>query len=129
MVGVFEQVTIAPRKTIVGYEDINRLTLKCVAEETVRLNAVIHRHGEDGIKVANNSLVCFTTDTDTLPSPQNITLDSETEILSWSHVFHPDLPLDFNITHECNISYLVTVLHRENGEREEKMMSGEELYI
>ena len=125
MVGVFEQVTIAPRKTIVGYEDINRLTLKCVAEETVRLNAVIHRHGEDGIKVANNSLVCFTTDTDTLPSPQNITLDSETEILSWSHVFHPDLPVDFNIIHECNISYLVTVLHRESGEREEKMMSHE----
>ena len=50
MVGVFEQVTIAPRKTIVGDEDINRLTLKCVAEATVRLNAVIYRHGEDGIK-------------------------------------------------------------------------------
>ena len=50
MVGVFEQVTIAPQKTIVGIEDISRLTLKCVAEETVRLNAVIHRHSEDGIK-------------------------------------------------------------------------------
>ena len=118
-------MTIAPQKTIFEDEDILRVTLKCVAGKTVRLNAVIYHHGEDGIKVANNSLVCFNTDTDTLPSPKNVTLDSETEILSWSHVFHPDLPLDFNITHECNISYLVTVLHRESGEREEKMMSHE----
>ena len=44
-------------------------------------------------------------------------------MLHWSHPFHPELPVDFDIVHEHSVSYSVTVVHSESGESEETMMS------
>ena len=60
---------------------------------------------------------------DTIPPPSSITLDDETGMLHWSHPFHPELPVDFDIVHEHSVSYSVTVVHSESGESEETMMS------
>ena len=57
---------------------------------------------------------------DTIPPPSSITLDHE--VLHWSHPFHPELPVDFDIVHD-SVSYNVTVVHSESGESEETMMS------
>ena len=44
-------------------------------------------------------------------------------MLYWSHPFHPELPVDFEIIHEHSVSYSVTVVHSESGESGETMTS------
>ena len=60
---------------------------------------------------------------ETIPQPSNITLDYDTGMLYWSHPFHPELPVDFEIIHEHSVSYNVIVVHSESGESGETMMS------
>ena len=75
-------------------------------------------------------MICITfsiftvTDVNEVPAPTDISLVNNT--LSWSHVFHPsDLPPEFGIVHEHNISYLVNVSDRDSGEGEGSLPSQE----
>jgi hypothetical protein len=100
------EVSVGPQRTLVGGEgELERFTLKCVTEEGEQLNAMIATHTLEAI-----------------PQPTIIALDYETGILDWSHPFHPDLPVDFEIIHEFRVVYLVNETDRESGET---MMSHE----
>ena len=62
------------------------------------------------IAVNNDVLHCK----DTIPAPDNITLDTNKKILEWNHVFQPsDLPPDFELSHDYNITYLVHVSDKD----------------
>ncbi|CAI8024274.1 hypothetical protein GBAR_LOCUS14113, partial [Geodia barretti] len=100
------EVSVGPLTTLVGGEgDTERFTFKCVTEEGEQLNALIVTHTLE-----------------TIPQPTIIALDYETGILDWSHPFHPDLPVDFEIIHQFRVVYLVNETDRESGET---MMSHE----
>ncbi|CAI8024278.1 hypothetical protein GBAR_LOCUS14113 [Geodia barretti] len=100
------EVSVGPQRTLVGGEgDTERFTLKCVTEEGEQLNAIIVTHTLE-----------------TIPQPTIIALDYETGILDWSHPFHPDLPVDFEIIHQFRVVYLVNETDRDSGET---MMSHE----
>ncbi|CAI8024268.1 hypothetical protein GBAR_LOCUS14113 [Geodia barretti] len=100
------ELSVGPLITLVGGEgDIETFTLKCVTDEGEQLNALIVTHTLE-----------------TIPQPTIIALDYETGILDWSHPFHPDLPVDFEIIHQFRVVYLVNETDRESGET---MMSHE----
>ena len=67
------------------------------------------------------------TEINEVPSPMNLSLDSVSEIISWSHVFQQsDLPSEFELDHGFTISYLVNVTDRDSsGERVESLASNE----
>ena len=71
------------------------------------------------------TIISFTvTEVNEVPAPTDISLVNNT--LSWSHVFHPsDLPPEFEIVHEHDISYLVNVSDRDSGEGKESLPSQE----
>ena len=53
--------------------------------------------------------------TDTVPAPENVTLDTNNTLLKWNHVFQPsDLPPDFELVHDYNTTYLVHVSYRND---------------
>ena len=53
---------------------------------------------------------CFSSTTDTIPAPENVTLDTDGRLLQWNHIFQPsDLPPDFELVHDYNIAYLVHI--------------------
>ncbi|CAI8024276.1 hypothetical protein GBAR_LOCUS14113 [Geodia barretti] len=94
------ELSVGPLITLVGGEgDIETFTLKCVTDEGEQLNALIVTHTLE-----------------TIPQPTIIALDYETGILDWSHPFHPDLPVDFEIIHRFRVVYLVNETDRDSGE-------------
>jgi hypothetical protein len=99
--------SVGPQTTLVGGDGgTDEFTLKCVTEVGAeQLNAMIATHTLEAI-----------------PQPTIIALDYETGILDWSHPFHPDLPVDFEIIHEFRVVYLVNETDRDSGET---MMSHE----
>jgi hypothetical protein len=100
-------LSVGPLTTLVGGDGgtDDDFTLKCITEEGEQLNAIIITHTLE-----------------TIPQPTIIALDYETGILDWSHPFHPDLPVDFEIIHQFRVVYLVNETDRESGET---MMSHE----
>ena len=49
-----------------------------------------------------------------VPAPENVTLDTDNKILQWNHIFQPsDLPPDFELVHNYNITYLVRVSDKD----------------
>ena len=53
--------------------------------------------------------------TDTIPAPEDVTLDTDGRLLQWNHIFHPsDLPPDFELVHDYSIAYLVHIYDRND---------------
>jgi hypothetical protein len=72
------------------------LQATCVVNDTVLLNATIST-------------------TDTIPAPENVTLDTDGRLLQWKHIFQPsDLPPHFELVHGYNIAYLVHIYDRND---------------
>ncbi|CAI8020971.1 hypothetical protein GBAR_LOCUS12488 [Geodia barretti] len=92
------ELSVGPLTTLVGGDGgtDDDFTLKCITEEGEQLNAIIVTHTLE-----------------TIPQPTIIALDYETGILDWSHPFHPDLPVDFEIIHQFRVVYLVNETDRE----------------
>ena len=113
-----EELSLGPQTQIRGEGQSLKVDLKCVVDESVKLHAVITLYGEltltfefSILAMNNDVLHCI----DTIPAPEDITLDTNKKILQWNHVFQPsDLPPDFELVHDYNITYLVHVSHR-NG--------------
>ena len=58
---------------------------------------------------------CSAATTDTIPAPENVTLDTDGRLLLWNHIFQPsDLPPDFELVHGYNIAYLVHIYGRND---------------
>ena len=56
---------------------------------------------------------CFSATTDTIPAPEDVTLDTDGRLLQWNHIFQPsDLPPHFELVHNYNIAYLVHIYGR-----------------
>ena len=57
----------------------------------------------------------FSATTDTIPAPEDVTLDTDGRLLQWNHIFQPsDLPPDFELVHDYNIAYLVHIYDRND---------------
>ena len=53
--------------------------------------------------------------TDTIPAPENVTLDTGDRILHWNPILQPsDLPPDFELVHNYNITYLVHMYDKDD---------------
>ena len=56
---------------------------------------------------------CFSIDT--LPAPENVTLDTASKTLRWDHTLQPPhLPADFELVNSINITYLVHVYGKDS---------------
>ena len=53
--------------------------------------------------------------TDSVPAPKNVTLDTGNRILHWNPILQPsDLPPDFELVHDYNITYLVHMYDKDD---------------
>ena len=53
--------------------------------------------------------------TESVPVPENVTLDTDNKLLQWNHIFQPsDLPPEFELVHDYNIIYLVRVSDKDH---------------
>ena len=53
--------------------------------------------------------------TETIPAPENVTLDTGGRILHWNPILQPsDLPPDFELVHDYNIAYLVHMYDKDD---------------
>ena len=68
-----------------------------------------------GFRSCNCLTVLLIFITDSVPAPENVTLDTGNRILHWNPILQPsDLPPDFELVHDYNITYLVHMYDKDD---------------
>ena len=68
-----------------------------------------------GFRSCNCLTVLLIFITDSVPAPENVTLDTGGRILHWNPILQPsDLPPDFELVHDYNITYLVHMYDKDD---------------
>jgi hypothetical protein len=89
---------VGPQILLQNSETANAYNIKCKVNDVVRLHADVTILG-------------------IVPAPNNVTVDNDGKLLQWSYVLQPsNLPSDFKLLHDFNITYLVHVkFDRDDG--------------